>query len=229
MLPKRYCRLCNEEVDLLSTFSGECKIAEDGLHVLMEYGFEDAKGAVRMLLNYLGIDSSTHEVADTPGRLVLAYREMTQGYNFSPEMVLGRIFEEPNADQMVIVRSIPFVSLCEHHLLPFSGTVDVGYLPSANETTNKYRIAGLSKLARLVDCYAMRLQLQERLTQQIASALMNKPLYATGAAVVVRATHSCISCRGVRKHGCETITSVMLGCFRDEPEARAEFMALCRS
>ena len=120
---------------------------------------------------------------------------------------------------MIICDTIDFVSLCEHHLLPFLGTVNIGYLPG--------KVVGLSKLARLVDCYSRRLQMQERMTKQIGRDI-EKYLEAKGVAVVVRATHACLSCRGARKPRAGMVTSHMAGFFRDKPEARAEFLALCK-
>jgi GTP cyclohydrolase I len=173
--------------------------------------------AVTRLLQYLGEDVTRQGLVETPKRVCKALREMTVGYSESPEKILGTVFEQ-DYDEVVICRGIPFTSLCEHHMLPFTGTADVGYLPG--------KVVGLSKLARLVDCFSRRLQMQERLTKQIADALMQY-LEAKGAAVVVRGQHACMSCRGVRKPGADMVTSVMLGVFRDKPEARAEFLSLC--
>lgn len=156
---------------------------------------------------------------NTPARFVKALTEMTSGYASSPEEILSKTFED-DCDEIIVVRGISFSSVCEHHLLPFIGTADIGYLPG--------KVVGLSKLPRLVDCFARRLQMQERLTRQISEALMTH-LNAKGAAVITRATHTCMSCRGVRKEGAEMVCSSMLGVFRDEPSARAEFLTLCRS
>jgi GTP cyclohydrolase I len=150
--------------------------------------------------------------------VVKALREMTAGYKDDPAVVLGKTFEE-TYDELILLKDIPFTSLCEHHLLPFTGTVDVGYIPG--------KVVGLSKLARLVDCFAKRLQMQERLTRQIGEAL-EQHLEARGVGVVVRGQHSCMACRGVRKSGSTMITSVMLGALRENSSARAEFLALCR-
>lgn len=180
---------------------------------------EGPDDAILRLLQWVGEDPKRDGLIDTPKRVLKAFKEMTSGYQECPADILSKIFEEPY-DEVVISRAIPFTSLCEHHLLPFTGTVDVGYLPS------RRGVVGLSKLARLVDCFSKRLQVQERMTRQIADSIMTH-LVAQGAAVVVRAEHSCMACRGVKKAGSEMVTSCMLGVFRDKPEARAEFLSLC--
>jgi GTP cyclohydrolase I len=157
---------------------------------------------------------------DTPRRVLEAFKELTAGYHVDPAALLKAQFERDGYDQVVTVRGIDFTSLCEHHLLPFTGTAAVGYLPAE-------RVVGLSKLARLVQAYASRLQLQERLTQQIATALQEH-LQPQGVAVVLRARHACMGCRGIRKPGAEMVTSALLGVFRTENAARAEVLAfLC--
>jgi GTP cyclohydrolase IA len=142
---------------------------------------------------------------------------MCSGYNQSPKQILTTTFEE-NCDEMVIVKHIHFTSLCEHHILPFIGEACVAYLPSPG------RIVGLSKLARLVDCYAKRLQVQERLTTQIAKALMDY-LKPQGAGVILKASHECMACRGVNKTA-TMVTSSLLGAFRDNERTRSEFLTL---
>ena len=179
---------------------------------------ETAEDAVRVLLAYAGEDPKRDGLLETPARVAKALIEMTCGYSERPGKILSKVFDEPY-DEVIVVRDIPFTSLCEHHLLVFEGTVDVGYLPG--------KVVGLSKLARLVDCFSRRLQIQERLTKQIEEAVRIH-LYARGVAVVVKATHSCMSCRGVRKPGASMVTSSMSGVFRDKPEARAEFLSLCK-
>lgn len=179
-----------------------------------EHGPEDA---VLRLLEWVGEDTNRDGLKDTPKRVVKSLREMTAGYHQDPRDILGRVFEE-SYDEIVVLRSIPFVSLCEHHMLPFYGTASIGYLPSD-------KVVGLSKLARLVDCFSQRLQMQERLTREIGEAIRDH-LSARGVAVLVRGYHSCMSCRGVRKPGAEMVTSVMMGVFRDKPEARAEVLSL---
>lgn len=184
-------------------------------------GHTHALEAVRTLLRLVGQDPDSEELRDTPERVVKALHEMTAGYRENPAEVLGRVFPA-TYDEMVLLRGIPFSSLCEHHLLVFSGTADVAYIPGDKGG----KVVGLSKLARLVDVYARRLQMQERMTQQIATAIM-ECLNAQGAAVVVRGVHSCMQCRGVKKAGAEMVTSCMLGIFRHDPRTRSEFLALC--
>lgn len=158
-------------------------------------------------------------VLQTPGRAARALIEMTSGYDVDIP-ALFTTFERDGYDEMVVVRDIPFVSLCEHHMLPFTGRAHVGYIPDE-------RIVGLSKLARLVDAFARRFQVQERLTAQVADAL-DEHLRPVGSIVVVEAEHSCMSCRGVRVSGTSAVTSSVRGAIRDKPEARAEAMALLR-
>jgi GTP cyclohydrolase I len=179
---------------------------------------QEAEDAVRTLLSSLGERVEREGLKDTPARVVRALREMTSGYEVDPREVLSRTFAE-ECDEVVVVRDIAFTSLCEHHVLPFTGTADVGYLPG--------KVVGLSKIARLVDCFARRLQIQERLTRQIAVALMEH-LGARGAGVILRAHHACMGCRGVLKPRTEMVTSCMLGVFRDDRGARQELLALCR-
>lgn len=172
--------------------------------------------AVRRLLQHIGENPERDGLLDTPKRVVKALAEMTAGYSLDPADVLGTTFDV-GSDELVLVTGVQFTSLCEHHLLPFVGTASVGYLPGE-------RVVGLSKLARLVDLYAHRLQVQERLTTQIADAIMTH-LDAQAAGVVIRAHHSCMSCRGVRKHS-DMVTSAMLGKLRTDPAMRAEFLTL---
>lgn len=157
--------------------------------------------------------------ARTPGRFWNALAEMTSGYSQEPATILERTFPV-KCDEMVVVTGIRFWSLCEHHLLPFEGTAVVGYIPGK-------RIVGLSKLARLVECFARRLQVQERLTQEIASAIQ-KHLKPRGVGVLVKARHTCMAMRGVRSDG-RMVTSALLGAMRRNPSARAEFLELARS
>lgn len=179
-----------------------------------EHGPHDA---VVRLLEWIGEHPTREGLRDTPDRVLRAWAELTAGYAQDPKTILARTFTEP-CDEMAVVRDIPFRSTCEHHLFPFTGAVSVGYIPDG-------RVVGLSKLARLVDCYALRLQLQERMTRQIAEAVMEH-LLPKGVGVVVRGHHTCMSHRGVRKDGAAFTTSSMLGAMRDEPAARAEFLAL---
>lgn len=175
-----------------------------------------AEDNVVRLLEAIGEDPTRDGLLDTPARVVKALREMTTSEYETAAEVLGTTFDV-GADELVVVSGIEFSSLCEHHLLPFIGTATVGYLPGD-------RVVGLSKLARLVDHFASRLQVQERMTSQIAEAIMDH-LDAQAAGVIVQATHSCMACRGVRKQSTMT-TSAMLGRLRDEPAMRAEFLAI---
>lgn len=179
---------------------------------------EEAEDAVRVLLRWAGDMPSREGLADTPARVVRAYEEWFEGYGQDPATLLARTFEEVGGyDEMVVLRGIPFESCCEHHMAAIRGTVDVGYLP-------RNRVVGISKLARVVDAYARRLQVQERLTAEIADVIADV-LAPHGVGVVVRASHACMSTRGVRKHGVDMVTSRMLGAFRDQPATRQEFLA----
>ncbi|MFK0158737.1 GTP cyclohydrolase I FolE [Streptomyces sp. NPDC090493] len=177
-----------------------------------------AENAVRELLLAIGEDPDREGLRATPARVAQAYRELLSGMRQEPEDVLATTFELSH-DEMVLVKDIEIVSLCEHHLLPFRGTAHVGYIPAEDG-----RVTGLSKLARLVDVYTRRLQIQERLTGQIADALM-RILHARGAIVVVEAEHMCMSARGIRKPGARTTTSAVRGQLR-RPATRAEAMSL---
>jgi GTP cyclohydrolase I len=175
---------------------------------------------VEALLGELGEDADRQGLKATPGRVSRALRELTDGYDVAPEDVIaGAVFDQ-DYDEMVLVKDIPFYSLCEHHLLPFFGTVHVGYLP-------KGKVVGLSKIPRLVDVFAHRLQLQERMTNEIAQAL-NGALAPKGVGVVVEARHLCMEMRGIQKRGGQMITSCMLGTFRKDPRTRAEFLDLVK-
>jgi GTP cyclohydrolase I len=176
-----------------------------------------AEQAVRTLLSWAGDDPDRQGLKDTPGRVARAYKEWFKGYGEDPEALLRRTFDETGGyDEIVTLRDIPFESFCEHHLAPITGFAHVGYLPNG-------RVVGISKLARVVDAYAKRLQIQERLTTQIADAI-DKVLQPHGVAVVIKATHGCMTTRGVHKHGVTLVTSRMLGVFRDNPSTRHEFM-----
>lgn len=174
---------------------------------------------ITRLLQYLGEDVDRDGLRDTPGRVVRAFVEMTSGSKQDADALLSRVFEE-RSDEMIVVKDIRFTSLCEHHLLPFVGTAHVCYIPTD-------KVVGLSKIPRVVDCFARRLQIQERLTRQIAEA-MNRCLRPQGVGVVVEAFHSCMGCRGVVKPEASMITSSMLGVMRSSAEARAEFFSLIR-
>jgi GTP cyclohydrolase I len=177
---------------------------------------EAIKDAVVQLLRAVGEDPEREGLVGTPRRIAEMYQEILQGLYQDPREVLSVGFEE-NHQEMVIVRDIPFHSLCEHHLLPFHGTFHVGYIPNG-------RVVGISKLARVVDIYSRRLQLQERLTSQIADVLMEE-LRPGGVAVVAVAEHLCMTMRGVRKPGSKVVTSANRGLFRDNEATRLEFFA----
>jgi GTP cyclohydrolase I len=182
-----------------------------------ETGPEDA---VVRLLQWIGEDVERDGLKETPKRVVKALKEMTSGYAQKPEDVL-KTFDVPGGDELILLRGVEFSSLCEHHMLPFSGVAHVAYIPSPH-----WGVVGLSKLARLVDLFARRLQVQERLTIQVADALTCDPVRALGSACVVEATHSCMSCRGVKK-GATMVTSALNGVFR-QPEVRQELFNLIR-
>ncbi|WP_170981606.1 GTP cyclohydrolase I FolE [Nocardioides dongxiaopingii] len=178
-----------------------------------------AEAAVRELLIAIGEDPDREGLHETPARVARAYAELTAGLRQSAEDVLSTTFDLGH-DEMVLVRDIELWSMCEHHLVPFTGVAHVGYIPAASG-----KITGLSKLARLVDVYAKRPQVQERLTTQISDALMDI-LDARGVIVVIEAEHLCMTMRGVRKAGARTITSAVRGAMRTDPATRAEAMAL---
>jgi len=186
------------------------------------YDHERAEAAVRELLFAMGEDPDREGLLETPARVARAYAELTAGLRMAPEDVLTTTFDLGH-DEMVLVRDIELWSMCEHHLVPFTGVAHVGYIPA--ETG---KITGLSKLARLVDVYAKRPQVQERLTTQVADALV-EILEARGVVVVIEAEHLCMTMRGVRKAGARTITSAVRGSFLSDPATRSEAMALIHS
>lgn len=182
---------------------------------------EEAEAAVRTLISYVGDDPAREGLIATPRRVVEAFDELYQGYGADPADVLDRTFgETAGYDDFVLIRDITFHSHCEHHMMPFTGKAHVAYAPVD-------RVVGLSKLARLVDIFARRLQTQEHLTAQIASAVEDI-LKPRGVAVMIEAEHSCMSVRGVGKEGSQTITSRFTGLFRDDPAEQARFMSLVR-
>lgn len=172
---------------------------------------------ITRLLQYIGEDPTREGLRDTPKRVIKAFKEMTGGYRLKPEDILATQFNEAY-DQMIVLHSIEFVSLCEHHLQPFRGEAAVGYIPQG-------KIVGLSKLARLVDLYARRLQVQERMTEQIKQAIVDH-LDPLGAAVYIEAHHSCMGNRGIKKHEGRMVTQALHGAMRDDEAARNEFMRL---
>jgi GTP cyclohydrolase I len=176
--------------------------------------------AVVRLLEYIGEDPNRDGLVETPKRVCKAWRELTQGYGDDAALHLSKVFND-SSDEMVVVSGIGFSSLCEHHILPFTGSATVAYIPNG-------KVVGLSKIARCVDSFSQRLQVQERLTNQIAEAMM-KNLNPKGVAVMLTATHACMALRGVRKNGASMTTSSLRGCFYDDAKARAEFLALARA
>lgn len=179
----------------------------------------DPQQNVVRLLQYIGENPTRDGLKDTPRRVVKALTEMTAGYKQDPATILGRVFEDTH-DQLITLDHIEFVSMCEHHMMAFMGQVHVGYIPRPGKG-----IVGISKLARLVDCFARRLQVQERMTRQVAETI-EKHLEPIGVAVVIEARHSCVCARGVGKQSSVMRTSVMLGVFREKADARAEFLSL---
>ena len=178
-----------------------------------------AEEAVKTLLLWAGDDPAREGLLDTPKRVAKAYREWFAGYEDDPRDVLLRSFEEVEGyDEMVVLRDIRLESVCEHHMAPIIGRVHVGYLPAG-------RVVGISKLARVVDAFGKRLQIQEKLTAQIANTIQ-EVLQPRGVAVVVDAAHQCMTTRGVHKTGVSMVTSRMLGAFRDDPSTRREFLAM---
>jgi GTP cyclohydrolase IA len=179
----------------------------------------EAEAAVRTLLRWTGDDPAREGLLDTPARVVRAYEEFFQGYDVDPVDLLQRTFEETDGyDEIVLLRDVAFESHCEHHMVPIIGKAHVAYLPGK-------RVVGISKLARVVDAYAKRLQIQERLTSQIANAVQDV-LQPKGVAVVIEAQHQCMSTRGVHKSGVSMVTSRMLGAFRTNAATRREFLAM---
>ena len=175
---------------------------------------------VGKLLAQVGEDPGREGLLETPDRVAASLRHLTEGYGMDAADAIGDALFDQDYDEMVLVKDIPFYSLCEHHLLPFFGTCHVAYMPRG-------RVVGLSKIPRVVDVYAHRLQLQERLTREIAEGF-EEVLQPDGVAVVVEARHLCMEMRGVEKPGSQTLTSCMLGVFRDDPRTRSEFLELIR-
>jgi GTP cyclohydrolase I len=180
---------------------------------------EEAEEAVRTLIRWAGDDPRREGLLGTPNRVVRAYEEFFSGYQEDPAELLGRTFDETGGyDEMVVLRDIEFFSHCEHHIVPIIGKAHIGYLPDK-------RVLGISKLARLVEVYARRLQIQEKLTAEIANTL-NEALHPRGVAVVIEAAHQCMTTRGVKKPGVSLVTSRMLGSFRKDEKTRREFLSI---
>ena len=194
------------------------RISQEPRPVIPDFDLPRAEAAVRELLIAVGEDPDREGMLDTPGRVARAYAELLSGMRLSAEDVLTTTFDAGH-EEMILVRDIELWSMCEHHLVPFTGVAHVGYIPNVDG-----RITGLSKLARLVDVYAKRPQVQERLTTQVADALM-RILEARGAIVVIEAEHLCMTMRGVRKPGSKTVTSAVRGTMHNAA-TRAEAMSL---
>jgi GTP cyclohydrolase I len=183
---------------------------------------EEAEEAVRTLIRWAGDDPAREGLAETPQRVVKAYGELYRGYGEDPRDILDRVFEEVEGYQdMVLVRDIPFHSHCEHHMAPFVGKAHIGYYPSGG-------VIGLSKLARVVEVFARRLQTQETMTAQIADAIEDS-LKPRGVAVLIEAEHMCMSMRGVQKQGSSTMTSQYRGLFRDDPAEQVRFFTMAKA
>lgn len=182
---------------------------------------EEAEAAVRTLIRWAGDNPDREGLLDTPGRVTRSYKELFQGYEIEPRQYLERTFEEVGGyDQMVVLKDIRFVSFCEHHMLPVVGKAHVAYLPTD-------RVVGISKLARVVRGYARRLQIQEKMTAEIATAIQ-EVLRPAGVGVVIEAEHSCMTLRGVDVPGASLTTSTLLGVIRDDARTREEFLSLTR-
>jgi GTP cyclohydrolase I len=183
---------------------------------------EQAEDAIRTLLRWAGDDPAREGLRDTPRRVAKAYKEWFAGYAQDPTAYLARTFEEvAGYDEIIVLRNIEFESHCEHHMAPIIGRVHVGYLPRS-------RVVGISKLARVVDAYAKRLQVQEKMTAQIAQCI-HDTLQPIGVGVVIEASHECMTTRGVHKRGVSMVTSTLLGSFREDHRTRDEFMRLMRA
>lgn len=204
------------ELKLAETLAAERRAAEERRPSRAE-----AEAAVRTLIRWTGDDPDREGLAGTPERVARAYEEYFTGYHDDPVEILQRTFEEVDGyDEMVLLRDIRFESHCEHHMAPILGRAHIAYLPD-------HRVVGISKLARLVQTYAKRLQIQEKMTAQIANTIQ-QVLQPLGVAVVIEASHQCMTTRGVHKPGAALATSRMLGAFRDNPATRREFLTMIR-
>jgi len=226
MRPRYWCRGQGEYVvDETSSAAsedpkdgGESSIVERPM-TLKRPSIEKAEAAVRTLIEWAGDDPDREGLLDTPRRVAKAFREYFAGYDEDPDEVLQRTFGETNGyDEIVVLRDVDFHSHCEHHIAPIVGRVHIGYLPDK-------RVIGISKLARVVDVYARRLQIQEKLTSEIADTL-ERVMQPRGVGVVVEAEHHCMTTRGVRKAGVKMVTSRMLGTFRTDSKTRREFLSM---
>jgi GTP cyclohydrolase IA len=203
-------------VNIIGPASAEARVEPDGSGRPTRAEAEDA---VRTLIRWAGDDPDREGLADTPARVARSYEEFFEGYESDPVALLERTFEETDGyDEIVLLRDIRLESYCEHHMVPIVGRAHVAYLPHR-------RVVGISKLARVVDAYAKRLQIQEKLTAQIANTV-NDVLQPRGTAVIIEAAHQCMTTRGVHKPGVTMVTSRMLGAFRDDPSTRRELLAM---
>lgn len=202
-----------------SNTTSEVMTAKENLEALVRPTHEEAEAAVRTLIRWAGDDPNREGLLDTPRRVVKSYAEFFAGYKDDPREILSRTFEEVEGyDEMIVLTDIRFESHCEHHMVPIIGKVHVAYLPDK-------RVVGISKLARLVEVYSKRLQIQEKMTVQIADTL-SEVLQPLGVAVVIEASHQCMTTRGVHKAGVSMITSRMVGAFRDNGETRRELLSI---
>jgi len=221
--------VCNGQFEYMSSFSEKCSDSKKAELCKEEKRNKDAEEVSQLssierayatILSELGEDIHREGLVRTPLRAAKAMQNFTKGYHESVRDILNDAMFDENHDEMVIVKDIDVFSLCEHHLVPFFGRVHIAYLP------NK-KVVGLSKLAKIVEIFSRRLQVQERLTKQIATAI-SEALEPAGVAVVMEAAHMCMVMRGVQKINCRTVTSVMLGVFKEDPKTREEFLSLTR-
>jgi GTP cyclohydrolase IA len=205
----------------LNIHTPAAKLAKSGKNgrSLKKPSRSEAEAAIRVLLRWAGDDPDREGLKDTPARVARSYEQFFKGYEEDPVALLARTFEETEGyDEMVVLRDIRIESHCEHHMVPIIGRAHVAYLPGT-------RVVGISKLARVVDAYAKRFQIQEKMTAQIANTIQ-EVLQPRGVAVVIEANHQCMSTRGVHKPGASMVTSRMLGAFRDDPSTRRELLAM---
>jgi len=188
---------------------------------MKDHNIKSMEGAVRKILTDIGEDPKRQGLAQTPFRVAKMYKELTRGYRQSPEDLINKAHFDVDYDEMVVVTNIDYYSLCEHHMLPFFGVAHVGYIP-------KGKVVGLSKIPRIVDMFARRLQVQENMTQQIAN-ILNEHLEPDGVGVVVEGYHMCMMMRGVEKQKAKMITSSLIGSFKEDSKTRTEFLELIRS
>lgn len=205
-----------------ATIKQRTALPADASKDLIRPSREEAESAVRTLIAFAGDDPAREGLLDTPRRVVSAYEELFGGYRDSPDEILERTFSETGGyDDMVLVRDIPFHSHCEHHIMPFFGKAHIAYLPTD-------RVLGLSKLARLVEVFALRMQTQEHLNSQIANSICDV-LKPRGVAVMMEAEHTCMSMRGVAKPGSSTVTTQFMGVFKEDPVMQQRFLTLVHS